>query len=621
VGDYVLRDRLGKGTMGTVYRVRHKNTGAQFALKALPVSASKYLVKRFQREGEAQAAVDAHPNVCRIRSAGTDKGHHFLVMDLAMGGDLDHRLRRGPMPPREAAELLLQLANGLAHVHARGVLHRDLKPANVLFDAEGTPKLVDFGLALHGEKSGDLTKTGDLLGTPIYMAPEQARGKHKDVDERSDVYGLGAILYHALTGQRPFTGATSMEVVQQVIRSEPPPPRLLEPAVPQALDAICRQAMAKEPRARIPTAKALAEELQRFLAGEPTTAAPPPPPPRQLPVPLLVGAGLGVFLGVAGVLVAVTRDGGAAEGAAAERSAQPTPAAAAGADASSKAPRAPKATAPRWALRVGAVARATLVHEVETHPPAGQEARWKGRFHSLFRSRWSFKVIHAGGQKGTIQATLDGLQVRRSSMFGNLDYDSERDGSDSPFSRALGERLELDLDPRSGRVLAVREANSLQAAIDQAVVERGFRVRRTMFEVPHFRSPVRLQNLLNQVLFVLPEERGWAGEAYERLEAIEDPPRPPNRTPREWDMGHALGLPGAHEALVQRFELRRSGAGHEVLWAGRTDRRSVEGSGRWEGGRLKQARLRETQERANVRGPGSRLIETKVEFEVRGRLD
>ncbi len=262
-----LLERLGQGGMGVVFLAQDAS-GRKVAVKTLPDGATAALAVRFQREGETQARVDAHPNVLRVHRAGEAFGRRYLVLDYAEGGDLAARLATGPLPPREAARLVRDLARGLAHVHARGVLHRDLKPANVLFDAQGVPKLTDFGLA-RAEDSGSLTATGELLGTPAYAAPEQVSGERGAVGEGSDVYGLGAVLYHCLSGRPPFDGSTVLEVVRTILVRPPPPPRELVPEIPPELEAVCLRALAKAPEERWPSAAALAEALEAALRGQP----------------------------------------------------------------------------------------------------------------------------------------------------------------------------------------------------------------------------------------------------------------------------------------------------------------------------------------------------------------
>jgi TPR repeat protein len=259
LGSYRLLDRLGQGGMGVVYRAMHVDTGAEYALKVLLPGADTEARLRFGREGEAQARVDVHPNVVRIHSAGVEGDSPFLVMDLAQGGDLDQRLRHGLPDPSESVAQLASLARGLAHVHACGILHRDLKPTNVLFDAAGVPKLVDFGLARLADAK-TLTQTGTLLGTPAYMAPEQVRGEV--LDERTDVYGLGGVLYYALTGSPPFAGSSVLVTLNNVLEEHPVPPRTLRPEITRSIEAVCLRALAKAPADRFPSALAFAEALE-----------------------------------------------------------------------------------------------------------------------------------------------------------------------------------------------------------------------------------------------------------------------------------------------------------------------------------------------------------------------
>jgi formylglycine-generating enzyme required for sulfatase activity len=274
--------------MGVVFLGEDPSTGAQYAVKAMSLAASDLAVERFRREGQAQAAVDDHPNVLRVRSTGEAFGCLYLVLDLATGGDLEQRLRRGPLPAAEAGSLVAQLARGVAHVHRKGILHRDLKPSNVLFDAEGVPKLVDFGIARLGGEDR-LTKTGDVVGTPAYMSPEQVDGRREAIDERTDVYGLGAILYHCLTGRPPFEGGNATAVITKLVTETPPRPRDLDRSIPPALEAVCLRAMARDSGDRYPTAVALAAALEAAARGD-------APAPRGSKLPLVLG-GLALVLG------------------------------------------------------------------------------------------------------------------------------------------------------------------------------------------------------------------------------------------------------------------------------------------------------------------------------------
>jgi len=253
-----LLERIGAGGQGAVWRAEHVASGALRAVKATPTDDPE-LVLRFQREAATLAEL-THPNLVRVHSTGTAFGCAYLVMDLAPGGDLAERLEAGPLAPREARRLATTLAHTLAHVHARGLLHRDLKPSNVLFAADGRPLLADFGLAR--VEGSSLTQTGTVLGTPAYMAPEQISDAG-GVDARADVYGLGAVLFHALTGRAPFVAETTLATLTQVLRAPPPDPRTLAPRVPADLAEVCRQALAKDPGERPPSAEAFAAALER----------------------------------------------------------------------------------------------------------------------------------------------------------------------------------------------------------------------------------------------------------------------------------------------------------------------------------------------------------------------
>ena len=289
MGEWVLLDLLGSGGMGRVYRARHARTGAEAALKLLSESDPDLLL-RFQRELEAHARVGSHPNVVRIHAGGSHHGRPYGVIELCPRGDLATRLRQGSFPAGEARRVALGLARGLAHLHAHGVLHRDLKPGNVLFDERDEPRLADFGLArISG--SARLTATGEHMGTPAYMAPEQARGQ--TADERSDVYGAGAVLYHLLTGRPPYQGPSPMAIMVAVAEGPPPAPSEAASGVPPGLEAVCLRAMARDPAARYPTAWALAEALEA-----PPEAGSPGNRPVWL-LPLAVGSLLAVALAVA----------------------------------------------------------------------------------------------------------------------------------------------------------------------------------------------------------------------------------------------------------------------------------------------------------------------------------
>lgn len=268
VSGYRIVRRVGQGGMGTVYEAEHLATGARRALKTLPLASEPELLLRFQREAELLARVDGHPNVVRVHAVTQALGRQVLVMDLLPGGDLAARLAKGPLAPVEVTELGVALARGLAHLHRHGVLHRDLKPHNVLFDERGAPLLADFGLA-RGVGTMSLTATGEVLGTPAYMSPEQARGDREAVGPTSDVYGLGAVLFHALTGEPPFAGTSFFQVLANVCEGPAPSPRARRSEVPPALDAVIRRALATSPDERYATTDALGLALEETLRAAP----------------------------------------------------------------------------------------------------------------------------------------------------------------------------------------------------------------------------------------------------------------------------------------------------------------------------------------------------------------
>lgn len=265
VEGYTIQRLLGEGGMGKVFLVQDAS-GKAFALKTLAREADPDLRGRFRREGEAQARADGHPNVLRVRSSGELAGEAFLVLDVAEGGDLSERLRDGPLEIGAVFELGIALAGAIHHAHEQGVLHRDLKPSNVLFDESGAPKVCDFGLAaLQGAES--LTQTGASLGTPSYMAPEQADSTRGEIGPATDVYGLGAVLFSALTGNPPFGGGGRMRVVSALLLKEAPRARSLRKDVPPALDAVLEICLRKEPEARFPSAAALRDALEDARRG------------------------------------------------------------------------------------------------------------------------------------------------------------------------------------------------------------------------------------------------------------------------------------------------------------------------------------------------------------------
>jgi formylglycine-generating enzyme required for sulfatase activity len=274
VGDYVIEGKLGKGAVGAVYEVRHVPTGEVRALKAIPTPTREQR-ERFKREAFAQAAGGAHPNVARCFEVGEyEERHVYLVIEHLPGGSLQDRIdRRGPLPPVEAARTLASVARGLGVIHALGVLHRDLKPENVMFAADGTAKLVDFGIVRLLD-ADSLTETGALVGTPAFMAPEQAIGDKQRLGPSTDVYGLGATLYCALTGALPVDGDSIARLLRQITQDDPRPPSALAPQVPPELDRIVLKAMARAPGDRYASAAELADALDGWVQGERKSALP-----------------------------------------------------------------------------------------------------------------------------------------------------------------------------------------------------------------------------------------------------------------------------------------------------------------------------------------------------------
>ncbi len=276
IGGYELLGRIARGGMGVVYRARQPSLQRQVALKVLldSVFASEAELARFQVEASAAAALH-HPNIVAIHEVGEAQGQQFYSMDLIAGQDLATLTKERPLGIREAAGLLTKVAAAIQHAHENGVLHRDLKPSNVLVDALGEPHVTDFGLAKRflASSDGNLTLTGQVVGTPGYMSPEQAIAQH-DIGPSTDVYSLGALLYHVLTGRAPFVGETPAAVLRQVEESDPVSPNLLNPSVPRDLETICLKCLAKEPPRRYASAREVGAELDRFMKGEPIQARP-----------------------------------------------------------------------------------------------------------------------------------------------------------------------------------------------------------------------------------------------------------------------------------------------------------------------------------------------------------
>ena len=272
-GDYELLEEIGRGGQGVVYRAHQKSLNRTVALKVIGLGhwATQAHLKRFRLEAEAAASLE-HPGIVPIHEVGERDGSCYFSMKFIEGGQLDEMVRHEPMPIRRAVELIAKVARTIHYAHERGILHRDIKPGNILLDAKGEPHLTDFGLARLVETESTVTRTMEVLGTPSYMAPEQAVGNNSAVSSVTDVYGLGAVLYQLLTGHPPFAGGTTFETVRLVLDTNPRKPRLWNSKLDRDLETICLKCLEKDPKRRYASAVALADDLERWLKHEPIRA-------------------------------------------------------------------------------------------------------------------------------------------------------------------------------------------------------------------------------------------------------------------------------------------------------------------------------------------------------------
>lgn len=275
-GDYQLLNEIARGGMGVVYKAKHTKLDRIVALKMILAGrlSDDESIRRFQAEARAAANLD-HPGIVPVYEVGEVDGQHFYTMGFVEGDSLWHVARTAPLEPREACRLIQAVAEAVQHAHDRGILHRDLKPQNILLTGDGQPRVTDFGLAKISSVDSSLTASGQVLGTPSFMPPEQAMGLVAELNVAADTYSLGATLYCLLTGRPPFQAGNPVETLRQVLECEPVSPRVLNPAIHKDLETICLKALRKSPVQRYPTSRALAEDLRNYLLGQPITAKPP----------------------------------------------------------------------------------------------------------------------------------------------------------------------------------------------------------------------------------------------------------------------------------------------------------------------------------------------------------
>jgi serine/threonine protein kinase len=274
-GDYELLEEIARGGMGVVFKARQGKLDRTVAVKMILDGrlANDEQVRRFRTEAESAGSLQ-HPNIVAIHEVGEHEGHHYFSMDYVDGQSLAEQVRTGPLPAKRAAEYVKSIAEAIHFAHERGILHRDLKPSNILIDSSNQPRITDFGLAKRLEEESDLTLTGQVIGTPGFISPEQASGKGGTVGPQTDVYSLGAILYFLVTGRAPFSSSSPQQTMMQVLTTEALSPRRLNPELPRDLETICLRCLEKDASRRYASARELADELGRFLRHEPIQARP-----------------------------------------------------------------------------------------------------------------------------------------------------------------------------------------------------------------------------------------------------------------------------------------------------------------------------------------------------------
>ena len=273
-GDYKLEQEIARGGMGVVYKATHKQLSRTVALKMVlsGIYSSQDEIERFNLEARAAANLD-HSGIVPVYEVGEHSGRPYFSMGYVDGKSLSELLDNGPLEGRDAAALMHKVATAVAYAHDHGVVHRDIKPANILIDQDRQPKITDFGLAKRVDEDSNLTTTGQVIGTPSYMAPEQAAAQSEQIGPLSDVYALGSVLYYLVTARPPFLSDNLMLTLDQVLNADPIPPRRLNENVPVDLETICLKCLEKAPRQRYPSAQAVADELQRFLDNRPSKRA------------------------------------------------------------------------------------------------------------------------------------------------------------------------------------------------------------------------------------------------------------------------------------------------------------------------------------------------------------